>query len=460
MTGPELHVSGGVGGTSARYEDLATLGRHSDDVARQLATVSAECHGILLDPDLLASALLDPGGVARIQALLLAALDGPGGLSALAAGFGRRSAALRASAASYRGADEASRSALTCLRWAAGHAAGATVVAGLPVLAGVAGPALAYEALGGDIDYERLIVEHPGVVDAVVGAGPGLLSSVPGLATGDVPGAAALLAQFYPDGRPEVTDLGVADPTAPGAGVLARAPAGFGDLLGGLDHRNARADADAPDQIDVRVVGGRAGDTAYIVDIPGTKVWNAPGAHSPALHDLGTNLHALAGESTTRQHAVAEALRRAGAGPDDPVMLVGHSQGGLVAAQAARDSGAGGFAFNVTHVVAVGAPIGHVVAPSHVQVLSLENRHDIVPRLDAAENRDRPNVTTVSFDSQLGSIGANHSTSRSYLPAAVALDASPTPSVRAFRDSAVAFMPTEDAGTTTRTHVYALTRQP
>ncbi|MGX7671170.1 hypothetical protein [Plantactinospora sp. DSM 117369] len=32
-------------------------------------------------------------------------------------------------------------------------------------------------------------------------------------------------------------------------------------------------------------------------------------------------------------------------------MLVGHSQGGMVAAQAAHDSGTSGFPYNVTHVI-------------------------------------------------------------------------------------------------------------
>ena len=34
MTGPELHISGGVGGTYARYEDLYTLAGDSDGRVR------------------------------------------------------------------------------------------------------------------------------------------------------------------------------------------------------------------------------------------------------------------------------------------------------------------------------------------------------------------------------------------------------------------------------------------
>ena len=39
----------------------------------------ATCHTLLVDPDLLASAVLDPAGVARFDATLLEALDGPRG---------------------------------------------------------------------------------------------------------------------------------------------------------------------------------------------------------------------------------------------------------------------------------------------------------------------------------------------------------------------------------------------
>jgi len=239
--------------------------------------------------------------------------------------------------------------------------------------------------------------------------------------------------------------------------MMATPPDGFGDLMTGLDHRNAQAHAGQPDQIDVRVITHPDGSKAYIVDVPGTKVWDGPGSANPSLNDLGTNVHVLGGDVTAREEAIAEALRRAGASPTDPVMLVGHSQGGMVAAQAAHDSGTGGFNFNVTHVLTAGSPIGRVDIPANVQVLSLENSHDIVPHLDAAPHPDRPNPPTVTFDNQLGTIGDDHSTDRSYLPAAQALDTSTDPSVTAYRNGAGAFLGT---GNNVQSHVYDLTRTP
>ncbi|MGH3680853.1 MAG: alpha/beta hydrolase [Natronosporangium sp.] len=163
----------------------------------------------------------------------------------------------------------------------------------------------------------------------------------------------------------------------------------------------------------------------------------------------------MGGETTAYQQGVVEALRRAGAGPGDPVMLVGHSQGGVVAAQAAADL-AGGGELNVTHVVTAGAPVGWVEIPDGVQLLALENAHDVAPHLDAAPNQDRPNQVTVTFETQHGTIAANHSMDTAYLPAGAVLDDSTDPSVVAFRDGAGAFFPTE--GTTATATVFQIER--
>ncbi|MGC4893887.1 esterase/lipase family protein [Micromonospora sp. DT31] len=452
MTDPELTVTGGAGGVDARYDDLGMLATHSSDVAAFLLSASKESHGALADADVLASALLNPAGVARFEAALLAALDGPRGLTALAAGFGTQAAALRTAVAAYRVTDEAQAEALESLRWTIGNILGSQPLTIVPLLAALGLPIAAYQLAGGEIDWERLITDHPGIVDTIVGVAPGLVNGL-GIPTEDVAAAARLLGAFYPDGTGEVVDRGLdIDPRT------AQPPQGFGDLMRTLDYRNGQSQANQPDQIDVRLVQHADGSSGYIVDIPGTKAWGPPGEFSPFLNDLGTNVHVMGGETTARQAAIGEALRRAGAGPDDPVMLIGHSQGGMVAAQAAHDTGNGNFDFNVTHVVTAGSPIGMTDVPDNVQVLSLENSHDIVPHLDAADNRDRANHTTVTFDSQTGSIGNNHGTNTVYTPAADALDRSDDPSVAAYRNSAGAFF--GSPGSTVQTKVYELTRVP
>jgi hypothetical protein len=449
MSGPDLQVSGGVGGIDAHYEDLATLGRESDDLALTLGLISAECHLMLADPNLLATAVLDPAGAARFTESLVAALDGAGGLTALSARFGQRAIELRAAAATYHAVDEIHARALDGIRWQVGHDLGpAILVAG--VVAG--GPLAGYRALGGKVDYERLLTDHPGIVDDVVGASPGLISDLPGVYAGDVRSGAHLVGLTYHDGRPKVVDGGI------DSRVATEAPHGYHDLMAGLDHRDQSLPL-GQDDIDVRVITHADGSKAYVVDIPGVKTWEPPGGVFPAPNDAGTNIHAMAGDVTTRERAIAEALHEAGANTTDPVMLVGHSQGGMVAAQAAHDTATGAFDYHVTHVMTAGAPIARAGVPSNVQVLALENSHDIVPHLDAADNPDRPNWTTVTFDNQLGAVGLNHSVRNSYLPAAQLLDASHDPSVAAYRSSAGAYL-SPAGGATVRTHVYQLTRVP
>ncbi len=460
-----LDIGGGAGGVAARFDDLEALGALADDLALAMGGIAAQCHQALADPDVAASAALDPWGAASFEKKLLLALDGPDGLTALALGFGEQAIRLRATAGSYRIVDEARAESLDALRWLAGYGLGAVVEAGLvgvgllaltdPVgvvlVAGAAYLGLGCSPLSGS-DIQQLVLDHPGVVDDLVGASPGLISNLTGHWVG-LQGAADMIGSLYPDGVAVGRDLGVDDDYDAGHG----APTDFADLMAGLSHRDGSAHDDGHDMIDVRAITQPDGRRSYIVDIPGTKTWDAPGPNA-ALDDLGTDIHGIAGDPTARESAVADALRRAGVSPADPVMLVGHSQGGLVAAQAAHDTTTGSFHFNVTHVFAVGSPVARVDIPPGIQMLSLENRFDVVPRLDAAANPDRPNVTTATFDLQRDDIGMNHAIGSAYTPGAAALDRSADPSVLAFRDSAGAFLGAAP-GSAVRTYVYDYHRE-
>ena len=150
----------------------------------------------------------------------------------------------------------------------------------------------------------------------------------------------------------------------------------------------------------VRVVEVARGDggSAWVVIVPGTQEWSPHAGVNP--FDVTTDVRAVTGDATLAAAGVASALEvargRAGgrSRAGDPVVLVGHSQGGILAAALASDP-----AFTrrnrVTHVVTSGSPVGLLPVPPTTAVLSVERGDDPVPRLDLSPNPDRPSWVTV-----------------------------------------------------------------
>ncbi|WP_285746503.1 hypothetical protein [Lentzea sp. NBRC 105346] len=420
----------------------------TSEVSDDTVAVAVAGHKFLAEPDVLASALLNPAGVAKFEAAMALALDGPTGLTATSAAISLRGDALRATKIAYELADELAAKGLDAGRWLAGRVvtAGPLSAAAAAALGGSAIATDVYANYGGD--WQKWLVDHPGLVDTLIGMSPGMLSHP--LVPLDLATTLDLFAATYPDSDALVTDSRT---------YGQEPPRNLHDLLDGLARRNdskgfeSELDPD-PANVDVRVVRDVNGDvTGYVVDIPGTKDWNLPGTQMSA-NDLGVNVDAMAGNNTVLQKGVEEALRRAGAQDTGaPIMLVGHSQGGIVAAQATGDLIAGGY--NVTHVVTAGSPVGRIEIPGNVQMLSLENRNDIVPHLDAGDNPGSPNRTTVTFDNNSGTVGENHKIPGNYTDAAGNLDKSSDPSVRRFKESATAFT----GGFKSETHTYHVARE-
>lgn len=149
----------------------------------------------------------------------------------------------------------------------------------------------------------------------------------------------------------------------------------------------------------VRVVGVACADgsVAWTVLIPGTQSWDPVAGDQP--FDVTTNVQAMAERWTLLAAGAAEALRvaqasRGRAGAGDRVLLVGHSQGGIVAASLASDP-----AFRatqrVTHVITAGAPISGFEVPAQVSVLTVEHVGDPVPHLDLLGDPVRPGWVTI-----------------------------------------------------------------
>lgn len=417
-----ISVRGGVAGVEAHYDDMVDAARLFGHAAADTGGAAIALHGYLVDPRTTATSALDPFGAGEFEADLAAALDGPGGLSWLAAECALLDAGLRGAAAAYLAADRLD---------SATH----------DTLDGVlALPAAALDGAG------RLVTTRSpgGAVDGVLTADPGLLDEAVAALGGVTGTAGGVLRGLLGDGRAAVRDAGV-DPD-PQTTVPPRCLA---DVLAGLALRNQARHG----EIDVRILTRADGSRAVVVDIPGTKSWDP--LPNGDITSLATNVRAVAGRRTSYEQGVLTAMQRAGVTPGDDVMLVGHSEGGMVAVRTAVDATTSG-RFHVTHVVTAGSPIAAVVphVPRHVQVLAIENAGDVVPHLDGGRNADRANVTTVTVRHDHGAIPANHEIEQSYLPGAADIDASPDPSVRAFLTGAARFFDGTGA-TTTR---YVVTR--
>ncbi|OJX70315.1 MAG: hypothetical protein BGO95_02685 [Micrococcales bacterium 73-13] len=141
-----------------------------------------------------------------------------------------------------------------------------------------------------------------------------------------------------------------------------------------------------------------SGHPLWRVTLPSTTDWQLDVAGAlgddGAPNDLGSNLALLLdpGAAPPYQRAVADAMRAAGIGPDDPVKLVGFSQGGILAA---RIASAVPPEFAVRAIQVGGAPIDRFPIPDRVSVISIRHDGDVVPRLDGASFR--PHATAVAL---------------------------------------------------------------
>lgn len=133
------------------------------------------------------------------------------------------------------------------------------------------------------------------------------------------------------------------------------------------------------------------GKTSWMVTIPGTD----GKAHSPFGWEQ--NLEVMSNTPLARKQAdstrmVIEAMERSGIQSKDPVVLVGHSQGGIVAASIASDYSK---KYNIKHIVTAGSPIANHPIPKRTWVTSIEMEDELVPSLDGKENPMRNNWVTI-----------------------------------------------------------------
>lgn len=474
----DIRVSGGAGGISARYEDMLTYAGVLDIAGDGLRDASGRMGGLVVSGDLAEAIILCPVEVAEAEGAIVAAATGPSGALWVGGELEIAARYLRTSVTAYQLVDEK----LAQLEDLAFDAAGFALGAALPGLALLGGAGylwlqanpqllLLLDALGVEgptlDDLQETLYDNPWMLEALTRMAPGLIQGT-GFSLAGLLGPTGILALYAASGGNwPSTDYETAI-----AGLLSIA--GLGGLLQDtgefqvdkvpgtteLDINSSnivssifqQQDVLGNDtgQVQIVTVTQPDGSLSYIVQIPGTQDWNPTRSGNPV--DLTTNVNLMAMQgSTVMQQQVADAMAQAGIKPGDPVMLTGHSQGGITAAALACDP-AFREQFTVTSVVTGGSPIGQFDMPSDVSVLSLEHDQDVVPMLDGAENPDRTNWVTVNrelTDAQ-GTVegvrgpGAAHGLNN-YIETGAEVDSSDSATIEEWREQNEGFFSDEPA---------------
>jgi hypothetical protein len=425
-----LTISGGAGGVGARLQDLRSQAGLLDAAGDEVRGWTDDVARIALHPDITAAALLCAVEVAGVTVAVTDATVGRHGLLVVSTGLEATAVVLRASATTYAFVDATAQAVLERLH----DAAGFTLGAALPFLAAGSGVAL----LGGGMALAAHPARWPAVLVAARNLDPaalqgqlmqglydnpwlleGLTRMAPTLIQGTTwslgtllggPNGGLALPYVLSGGQwptPSYEDavaglvnagglFGMFDDTGEvgvrfGTSVSSdHAPTSIAEIF-----REQRSIGAKGQEGQIQIVELTHADRsrAWIVQIPGTQEWSPVRGDNPV--DLTTNLRLMSGQSTFMESQVAEAMRQAGIGPDDPVMLTGHSQGGITAASLAADSSFRD-AFSVRGVVTGGSPIARFEIPDTIGVLALEHEQDAVPMLEGRDNPDRPGWLTVT----------------------------------------------------------------
>ncbi|MEP9362624.1 hypothetical protein ABLE68_06640 [Nocardioides sp. CN2-186] len=429
MSADIADVRGGVAGVAATYDAVRALADTCDAAGSVLRGWAGLGARVMADPDLVASAILSPLTFAEAEHAVVAATTGPDGLLPESLGW-------EADAALVRCAVDRLQLADALVSATVGSLDREVCLAVVPAALGIAA------VLGPDA-LEDQVVAHPGLVQhAVHGAGAGTTGALLALAYGD-------------DGTPRTTAR--PDLVVPSGGEQPH------DLTGLIDHLHQVAlfsqGPDSPDNGTIEIQSYDAGTDGarHVVYLPGTDdLATLPWTKDDDIRDLPTDLRSDAGLPTGYQQGILDAMHQAGIGPHEPVLLVGHSLGGMDAAALASHA----HGFDITNVVTAGSPTAQVHGfPEGTHVLSLEHQGDIVPTLDGAPNPDTVGQVTVTFEDGGTSIVDHHDYGH-YLAGAAAVDASTDPSVVEQLDSLSThgFLATDGRPPSVTSHVFQVVR--
>jgi hypothetical protein len=384
-----------VGGFEVDGEDLARVAALLDEAGAAVARLAGVLHGVLLRFGTVAADLLDPAAALSAQATLVAALDGPGGLLALAARLAADAARMTACQLGYAAADSALVRGIGRLL--------DDVARGRPHDAASEVSLLPGEALADGLP----LALTAGVLLGRIG-GPGTRGALR-VATGPLlTGVALALDRSAVDGPGGVWPARV-------AGAAARLPGSAGPDLGALDaplRDVAALGRLGHGMIAVREVADPGGPPRYVVELPGMAGWSA----TPYPQQFAGALAAAELPRCAYSRAVGKALTAADVPAGADLLLVGHSEGGLVALELAADPAFNGprGRFHVTHVLAAGVPddARPAAAGSGTSVLVLQNTDDPITYLGGGVSAGGGPLAVDAFagpplDAAPGALGAH-----------------------------------------------------